>query len=182
MTSIKRSHNCNLLLAGSFCMLTRPRNASSSTIQPRRAYEILSFHGDRYPYTNPSALKPPVLEYSLLTCLSFNPRSNTSSIKVNFGCLLRSWLSLISRGSYAILCPSSLVYETSLHIAIKQAHPSSAPKISLKYSFPRDNYPPCVEGPAGEPALAPPFSSAATPAPRRRVRPDEAIPQVDFGF
>lgn len=42
------------------------------------------------------------------TCLSLRPRSKISSIRVSFGCLLRSALSLISRGSYATICPVSL--------------------------------------------------------------------------
>lgn len=43
------------------------------------------------------------------TCLSLRPSRRTSSIRVNFGCLLRSVLSLMSRGSNAILWPFSLL-------------------------------------------------------------------------
>jgi len=39
------------------------------------------------------------------TCLSFKPINNISSIRVSLGCLFLSALSLMSRGSKAILCP-----------------------------------------------------------------------------
>ena len=49
-----------------------------------------------------------------LTCLSFNPINSTSSMSVSLGCLFRSSLSLMSRGSNAILCPfSPPVYDVS---------------------------------------------------------------------
>ena len=50
ITSITRSASGNRLREESFCMLTRPLNASSMTIHPRKAYEILSFQNERYPY------------------------------------------------------------------------------------------------------------------------------------
>ena len=46
-TSMTRSDKGNRRRAESFCMLTRPRNASSMTMQPRSAYDILSFQNDR---------------------------------------------------------------------------------------------------------------------------------------
>ena len=49
MTSMTRSANGNRRLDESFCMLTRPRKANSMTMQPRRAYEMLSFQNERYP-------------------------------------------------------------------------------------------------------------------------------------
>lgn len=49
ITSIIRSGRGNRRLEGSFCMLTRPRKASSMTMHPLRAYEMLSFQKERYP-------------------------------------------------------------------------------------------------------------------------------------
>lgn len=47
ITSMTRSASGKRLLEASFCMLMRPRNASSMTMHPRRAYEMLSFQNDR---------------------------------------------------------------------------------------------------------------------------------------
>jgi hypothetical protein len=50
----------------------------------------------------------------IATCLSLSPISRISSIRVNLGCLSLSALSLMSRGSKAILCPfSPLSYDVS---------------------------------------------------------------------
>jgi len=46
-TSMTRSASGNRRLDESFCMLIRPLNASSMTMQPRSAYEMLSFQNDR---------------------------------------------------------------------------------------------------------------------------------------
>jgi hypothetical protein len=55
MTSITRSCKGNRRLEASFVMAIRPLNASSITIHPRNAYEILSFQKDKYPYSGPLA-------------------------------------------------------------------------------------------------------------------------------
>lgn len=47
MTSITRSASGKRRRDESFCMLMRPRNASSMTIHPRSAYDMLSFQNDR---------------------------------------------------------------------------------------------------------------------------------------
>ena len=47
MTSITRSPNGKRRLDVSFCMLIRPLKASSMTMHPRNAYEMLSFQKDR---------------------------------------------------------------------------------------------------------------------------------------
>jgi hypothetical protein len=47
MTSMTRSARGNLRRDESFCMLMRPRNASSITMHPRSAYEMLSFQNER---------------------------------------------------------------------------------------------------------------------------------------
>lgn len=47
ITSITRSDSGNLLLDESFCILTRPLKASSMTMHPRKAYDMLSFQNDR---------------------------------------------------------------------------------------------------------------------------------------
>jgi hypothetical protein len=52
-TSIYRSCSGNRRLEESFCMLILPLNASSMTMHPRSAYEMLSFQKDRYPYIQP---------------------------------------------------------------------------------------------------------------------------------
>lgn len=106
ITSITRSAKGNLRREESFCMLTRPRKASSITMQPRSAYEMLSFQNERYPYPYFSS-HACWSSSSFRTCLSLSPMRIISSISVNFGCLLLSALSLISRGSYAILWPFS---------------------------------------------------------------------------
>ncbi|KAH3671261.1 hypothetical protein OGAPHI_000484 [Ogataea philodendri] len=95
--SISRSGNSNRFLAGSFTIRILPRKASSRIISPLRAYEILSFQNDKYP------------------SLSFNPISNTSSIRVSTGTWLFLLESATSLGSYAILCSpaSSKVPEVS---------------------------------------------------------------------
>ena len=90
MTSITLSASGNRLLELSFCMLTLPLNASSITIHPRSAYDMLSFQKLRYP------------------CLSFSPISNISSMSVSLGCFDRSAFSEMSRGSKAILWPFEL--------------------------------------------------------------------------
>ena len=102
------------------------------------------------------------------TCLSFNPISNTSSIKVNFGALLRSSLSLISRGSKAILCPfSPPVY------AVSGARPLS--------SFPLPGTGEPIRLPSSVPSAVEPDGPAPPPAPRRRVRPPVEAMLVFFG-
>jgi hypothetical protein len=109
MTSMTRSARGNRRREESFCMLTRPLNANSMTMQPRSAYEMLSFQKERYPYVLISMrlwnYVPPACAQR--TCLSFRPMRMISSISVSFGCLLRSALSLMSRGSNAILWPFS---------------------------------------------------------------------------
>lgn len=50
MTSITRSARGKRRREESFCMLTRPLKANSMTIQPRNAYEMLSFQKERYPW------------------------------------------------------------------------------------------------------------------------------------
>lgn len=47
ITSMIRSGRGKLRLEGVFSMAMRPRKASSSTMHPRRAYEMLSFQNDR---------------------------------------------------------------------------------------------------------------------------------------
>lgn len=47
ITSMMRSGSGKLRLEGVFCMAMRPRKASSRTMHPRRAYEMLSFQNDR---------------------------------------------------------------------------------------------------------------------------------------
>lgn len=67
MTSITRSCSGNRRLEASFCMLILPLKASSMTIHPRSAYDILSFQKLRYPYHGvshmsskfPSSSSPP---------------------------------------------------------------------------------------------------------------------------
>lgn len=49
MTSMLRSARGKRRLEESFSMLMRPRKANSRTMQPRRAYEMLSFQKERYP-------------------------------------------------------------------------------------------------------------------------------------
>ena len=104
-----------------------------------------------------------------LTCLSLRPSSNTSSIRVNFGCLLRSALSLISLGSNAILWPfSPASYEVS------------GPLVSRE--------PPAFGAGAGEPTRLESISSPSppppppVPPPRLLVNPDDitAIPCTIF--
>jgi len=46
-TSMSLSERGYRRLAESFCMLIRPRKASSMTMQPRKAYEMLSFQKER---------------------------------------------------------------------------------------------------------------------------------------
>ena len=66
-------------------------------------------------YATAQLLEPDVMVGgSDCTCLSLSPNKSTSSINVNLGCLLLSSLSLMSRGSNAILCPfSPPVYDVS---------------------------------------------------------------------
>jgi hypothetical protein len=68
MTSITRSCKGNRRLEASLVMAIRPLNASSITIHPRNAYEILSFQKDRYPYPSTLALpsSPVMHETNLL--------------------------------------------------------------------------------------------------------------------
>ena len=88
------------------------------------------------------------------TCLSFKPKSKTSSISVNFGCLFLSSLSLISRGSKAILCPfSPPVYDVSGVRSVDFGAGEESLLGSLS-SFPGADVPP-------------------PPPPRRRVNPPE---------
>ena len=47
MTSITRSASGKRRLDESFCMLIRPLKASSMTIHPRNAYDMLSFQKER---------------------------------------------------------------------------------------------------------------------------------------
>lgn len=86
-----------------------------------------------------------------LTCLSFRPSNSTSSISVSLGCLLLSALSLISRGSNAILCPFS---------------PASYDVSGARSSF-------LGAGEATRLASSP--FSAVVPAPLRRVSPEADI-------
>ena len=77
---------------------------------------MLSFQNDKYPCSFNYQRNPHLtyIQVPSCTCLSFNPRSRTSSMSVSFGCLFLSSLSLISLGSNAILCPfSPPVYEVS---------------------------------------------------------------------
>lgn len=92
------------------------------------------------------------LQYKAITCLSFKPINNISSMSVSLGCLLLSALSLMSRGSKAILCPlAELSYDVS-----------GPPLVSSGR----------LDG-TGELTLLPSSSSAAGPAPPlRRVRPE----------
>lgn len=46
-TSITLSGSGRFLLEGFFCIEILPRKASSRTMQPRRAYEMLSFQKER---------------------------------------------------------------------------------------------------------------------------------------
>jgi hypothetical protein len=88
------------------------------------------------------------------TCLSFRPMRIISSMSVSFGCLLRSALSLMSRGSNAILWPFS-----------EFSYAVSGVRSSLRFG-------------AGELTRLPSSSPlpAAPPPPLRRVRPElEAI-------
>ena len=121
-TSITLSDSGKRRREESFCMLIRPRKASSMTMHPRNAYDMLSFQNERYPYRR--NLSAPVAfvarrfafarSLARRTCLSFSPISKISSISVSFGCLSLSALSLISRGSNAILCPfAPLSYDVS---------------------------------------------------------------------
>jgi len=98
MTSISRSANSNRRRELSFCIDILPLKANSNKIHPRNVYEILSFQNDKYPYHI-----TPNLMGGFETCLSFNPRRRTSSIKVSLGNFRRSSPSSMSRGSNAIL-------------------------------------------------------------------------------
>lgn len=95
-----------------------------------------------------------------ITCLSFSPINRISSMRVSLGCLFLSALSLMSRGSKAILCPfSELSYEVSGPVLLSSFR---------------------LVG-AGELTLLPSSSSTAPAPPLRRVRPEvEAMSNV-FG-
>ncbi|KAG9954664.1 vacuolar protein sorting-associated protein 74, partial [Aureobasidium melanogenum] len=93
---IRSIHELTLIFSLLFIILSA---SSSRTSPPLRAYEMLSFQKERG---------------RKATCLSLRPISRISSISVNLGCLSLSALSLISRGSKAILCPfAPLSYDVS---------------------------------------------------------------------
>ena len=101
-----------------------------------------------------------------LTCLSFNPSSNTSSMSVSFGCLLRSALSLMSLGSKAILCPFSLLsYEVSGPLVSREA-PGLGTGEATRLDSPSS-------------LSAPPLPP---PPPRLRVSPDDIVRSSDVNL
>ncbi len=122
---------------------------------PQRVRDVVVPEGEIALGAGTSASAPPVGGGSSIaavhcrTCLSFSPSSSTSSISVSLGCLLLSALSVMSRGSKAILWPFSPCSKLV----------SGALSLTLPVELDRPM-------PLSSSALAP-------PPPRRRVSPDE---------